>query len=123
MFELFYPGNCFGNLDISAKECKKCKIKQYCTNVVPIEINESGVSRFRELVFQNFTCKVESSEGKTEVKCFDKDTNAPCMDVEFSENGKITVHKGETHETVSHIVSKEKAELLFNKMTGIEQGV
>lgn len=121
MFELSYPGKCFGNIDISAKECKKCKINQFCTknsNRVE-EICGSGIYHFSNLLFEKFNCKIEEDIGKTNVKCFNKDNNSLFMSVEFNDNGKLIIEKGDVRETVNHIVSKEKADTLFKKLTDI----
>jgi len=119
MFELSYPGKCFGNIDINAKECKKCKINQFCTNnsARAEEICGSGIYHFSNLIFGKFVCEIDEEIGKTNVRCFNKGDNSLFMIIEFSDNGKLIIEKDGIKETVNHIVSKEKAESLFNKLT------
>lgn len=121
MFELSYPGKCFGHIDVNAKECKKCKIKQFCTNNYPRieEICGTGISRFSYLLFENFVCKIDEDIDKTNVKCFNKDNDSLFMSVEFNDNGKLIIEKNGTKETINHIVSKEKAESIFKKLTDV----
>ena len=121
MFELFYPGNCFGNIDVSAKECKKCKIKQFCGTSTPVSKDDVGTTLFRNLVMDRYVCEIEELEGKTSMKCFEKERLEPSMTIDFMWNGNLVINKGEEKETIAHIISSEKAETLFNRISCIDK--
>lgn len=116
MFEVYYPGNCFGNIDVNAKECKKCKIKSFCSPNHKQEQIDTGIDYFREMICERFICDINQEENGTIVKCFEKNSEIPNVIVNFSDNGQVTVSKGENKTTIQHIVSKEKAEDLFKRL-------
>ena len=114
MFNVNYPGNCFGNCDIEAKECKKCKIKQFCGKA-KVSVNEdSGISYFKKLIIENYNCKVNELGEKTEVLCYDKVDNSLKLTVYFLNNGSLIINTHDKEMVVEYIVSNDKAQSLFD---------
>jgi len=117
MFELYYPGKCFGNIDVLAKECKKCKIKQFCKTPAKGNTEDAGLSHFKNLLLDKYVCEFETKSDRTHLTCFEKITQERRLDIDFVDNGHIMIKCGEKEIDVTYIVSKEKADKLFLSLT------
>jgi len=124
MFNVNYPGACFGNFDFLVKECKKCKIKQFCKRTENEPKEGSGIFSFKKMLLENFFCEIEVLEKKTVITCYDKnsfieelkDLCSPKCYVDFNNDGSVLIEKDEVVTEVKYIVSEEKAKELFDKI-------
>lgn len=117
MFNVNYPGNCFGNSDLEAKECKKCKIKQFCSKAKILATTEdSGISFFKKLIIEGYNCKVNELGDKTEVLCHDKTDNSLKATIYFLNNGSLIINTLDKSLEIEYIVSNDKAQSLFDSL-------
>ncbi len=112
MFEIKYPGHCFGNMDVTSKECKKCRISQCCKDKKLPYSKDIGTSSFMECLEKSFRCSTEEKETSLEVKCYKKDGEDFLFSVNFNEDGHIKIGEKE----FCHIPSKEIAEKIIEEM-------
>ena len=108
MFEVDYAGKCFGNKEEASKECRKCKIKQYCKSVKPFD-DKTGIEILRDLALESGTVILKPNEEVRASFVFLKGS------IDLLEDGGVIIRTGNDEKKVN-VVSHEEALKLFNSI-------